>query len=199
VMLHPFMPFITEELWHSMAAPESPRKYDIIHARWPEPKAVVDEGAKAEIEWLIKLVGEVRTAKNELSIAPGAKMDAFVRDALPATLSRLSNQSATLSRLARLETITIGDAPDGGSIQLVVDEATFSLPLAGIIDLDAERARITKAIEAATKERDALAGRLNNAAFVEKAKPEAVEKARADHDEKAAEAERLSAALARLG
>jgi valyl-tRNA synthetase len=199
VMLHPFMPFITEELWHSMAAPESPRKYDIIHARWPEPMAVVDEGAKAEIEWLIKLVGEVRTAKNELSIAPGAKMDVFVRDANAETVSRLSTQSATLSRLARLETITVGDAPEGGSIQLVVDAATYSLPLAGVIDLDAERSRITKGIEAATKERDALAGRLNNAAFVEKAKPEAVEKARADHDEKAAEAERLSAALARLG
>jgi valyl-tRNA synthetase len=199
VMLHPFMPFITEELWHSMAAPESPRKYDIIHARWPEPMAVVDEGAKAEIEWLIKLVGEVRTAKNELSIAPGAKMDVFVRDANAETVLRLSTQSATLSRLARLETITVGDAPEGGSIQLVVDAATYSLPLAGVIDLDAERSRITKGIEAATKERDALAGRLNNAAFVEKAKPEAVEKARADHDEKAAEAERLSAALARLG
>ena len=71
--------------------------------------------------------------------------------------------------------------------------------LDGIIDLDAERSRITKAIEAAAKERDALAGRLSNASFVEKAKPEAVEKARADHAEKAAEAERLTAALARLG
>jgi valyl-tRNA synthetase len=68
-----------------------------------------------------------------------------------------------------------------------------------VIDLDAERSRITKALEAAGKERDALAGRLSNAAFVEKAKPEAVEKARADHAEKAAEAERLTVALARLG
>ena len=90
-------------------------------------------------------------------------------------------------------------APEGGAIQLVVDEATFVIPLAGVIDLDAERARITKAIEAATKEAKSLEGRLNNPAFVEKAKPEAVEKARADHAEKAAEAERLTAALARLG
>ncbi len=199
VMLHPFMPFITEELWHSMADPASPRAYDVIHAKWPEPEAAVDAEAKAEIEWLIKLVGEVRTAKNELGIAPGAKMGAFVRDANPATVARLANQAATLSRLARLENIILGDAPDGGSIQLVVDEATFVLPLAGIIDLDAERTRLTKGIEAAAKERDALAGRLSNAAFVERAKPEAVEKARADHAEKAAEAERLSAALARLG
>ena len=81
----------------------------------------------------------------------------------------------------------------------MVDDVTYILPVEGIIDLDAERTRITKAIEAATKERDALSGRLNNPAFVEKAKPEAVEKARADHAEKSAEAERLAAALARLG
>jgi valyl-tRNA synthetase len=84
-------------------------------------------------------------------------------------------------------------------VQVVVDEATFILPLEGVIDLAAERARLTKAIEAAAKERDALAGRLNNPSFVERAKPEAVEKARADHADKAAEAERLSAALGRLG
>jgi valyl-tRNA synthetase len=199
VMLHPFMPFVTEELWSALADPERPRKYDLIHAKWPEPKAEVDAGATAEINWLIRLVGEVRAAKNELGIAPGAKMDAFVRDASAGTSARIANQSATISRLARLETIGTGDAPDGGSIQLVVDEATFILPLAGVIDLDAERSRISKAIEAAAKERDALAGRLSNAAFVERAKPEAVEKARADHAEKAAEAERLQAALARLG
>jgi len=80
-----------------------------------------------------------------------------------------------------------------------VDEATFVLPLEGVIDLAAERTRLTKAIEAAAKERDGLAGRLNNPSFVERAKPEAVEKARADHAEKSAEAERLTAALARLG
>ncbi len=199
VMLHPFMPFVTEELWHALADPEQPRRYDLIHAKWPEPKADVDASATAEIDWLIRLVGEVRTAKNELGIAPGAKMDAFVRDASPATLERMANQKAVIARLARLENIGAGNAPEGGSIQLVVDEATFVLPLAGVIDLDAERARITKAIEAATKEAASLSGRLSNASFVEKAKPEAVEKARADHAEKAAEAERLTAALARLG
>ncbi|TSB01865.1 valine--tRNA ligase [Sphingorhabdus contaminans] len=199
VMLHPFMPFVTEELWHALADPAAPRAYDLIHARWPEPKAEVDADAKAEVEWLIRLVGEVRTAKNELGIAPGAKMDAFVRDASPATEQRIARQQSALARLARLDSVTPGDAPEGGSVQLVVDEATFVLPLAGVIDLDAERARISKAIEAATKEAASLSARLSNAAFVEKAKPEAVEKARADHAEKTAEAERLTAALARLG
>jgi valyl-tRNA synthetase len=199
VMLHPFMPFVTEELWHALADPASPRAYDLIHAQWPEPKAEVDAEAKAEVEWLIRLVGEVRTAKNELGIAPGAKMDAFVRDASHATEQRIARQQSALARLARLDSVTPGDAPEGGSVQLVVDEATFVLPLAGVIDLDAERARISKAIEAATKEAASLSARLSNTAFVEKAKPEAVEKARADHAEKTAEAERLTAALARLG
>ena len=82
---------------------------------------------------------------------------------------------------------------------MVVDEATYVLPLEDVIDLDAERVRLAKGIAAAEKERDSLAGRLNNPAFVEKAKPEAVEKARSDHAEKSLEAEQLSAALARLG
>ena len=195
VMLHPFMPFITEELWHALGD----RPYDLIHAKWPAPAATPDAEASAEIEWLIKLVSEVRTAKNELGIAPGARLNALVRDANAKTAQRLTRQQAALARLARLDNVSTDPAPDGGAIQLVVDEATFVLPLAGVIDLDAERARITKGIEAASKEAASLAGRLNNPAFVEKAKPEAVDKARADHAEKSAEVERLQAALARLG
>jgi valyl-tRNA synthetase len=196
VMLHPFMPFITEELWEAMGDRGG---HMIIHAKWPEPEAAVDGKASAEINWLISLVGEVRAAKNELGITPGAKLNAFVRDASPSTLERLDSQKATIARLARLDSVSTDPAPDGGAVQLVVDEATFVLPLAGVIDLDAERTRITKAIDAAAKEAASLSGRLNNPAFVEKAKPEAVEKARADHAEKAAEVERLTAALARLG
>ena len=195
VMLHPFMPFITEELWHALAD----RPYDLIHARWPAPGASADAAASAEIDWLIRLVSEVRTAKNELGLAPGARLNAFVRDAGPLTVERLANQQAAIARLARLDSVSTDAAPAGGAVQLVVDEATFVLPLEGVIDLAAERARITKAIEAVSKEAASLAGRLNNPAFVEKAKPEAVEKARADHAEKAAEVEKLTAALARLG
>ncbi|MEY5007747.1 MAG: valyl-tRNA synthetase [Pseudomonadota bacterium] len=195
VMLHPFMPFITEELWHALAD----RPYDLIHARWPAPGASADAAASAEIDWLIRLVSEVRTAKNELGLAPGARLNAFVRDAGPLTVERLANQQAAIARLARLDSVSTDTAPAGGAVQLVVDEATFVLPLEGVIDLAAERARITKAIEAVSKEAASLAGRLNNPAFVEKAKPEAVEKARADHAEKAAEVEKLTAALARLG
>ncbi len=195
VMLHPFMPFITEELWHAMGE----RNYDLIVAKWPEPKADLDLAAGAEINWLIQLVTEVRSAKNELGIAPGARLNAFVRDASAETLARIERQTAAIARQARLDSISNAEAPAGGAVQIVVDEATFVIPLEGIIDLDAERARISKTIEAVSKEAKSLEGRLANPAFVEKAKPEAVEKARADHAEKAAEVERLSAALARLG
>ena len=104
-----------------------------------------------------------------------------------------------MARLGRIESLTFGEAPTGGAAQIVVDEATFILPLEGVIDIAAERARLAKALAAAQKERDALGGRLSNPSFVEKAKPEAVAKAREDHGEKSAEAERLQAALDRLG
>ncbi|KQS04737.1 valine--tRNA ligase [Sphingomonas sp. Leaf357] len=195
VLLHPFMPFITEELWSKMG----PRDYDLIVAKWPMADArAIDPEAAKEVDWLIRLVTEVRAARNELGVSPGVRMPVHVRDAGADTKGRLARQSAAIARLARVD-LAGGDGPAGGAVQIVVDEATFVLPLAGVVDLDAEKARLTKGIAAAEKERDALAGRLGNASFVERAKPEAVEKARADHADKAAEAERLSAALARLG
>ncbi|MBL0925776.1 MAG: class I tRNA ligase family protein, partial [Sphingomonadaceae bacterium] len=197
VMLHPFMPFITEELWHALEDAAHPRKYDLIHAKWPEPKAEIDQEAKREVEWLTKLVGEIRTARAELNIPPSAQIPLHAVELGPDAGLRISISGKSLARLARA-IVTDGNF-EGSAAYVVSEGATYALALDGIIDLDAERTRITKAIDAATKERDALAGRLNNAAFVEKAKPEAVEKARADHAEKAAEAERLAAALARLG
>jgi valyl-tRNA synthetase len=195
VMLHPFIPFITEELWHALGE----RSSDLIVAHWPMADArAIDPAARAEVDWLIRLVSEIRAARTELNVPPGARLPLHVRDASGETVERLARQGAVLARLARVDAVA-GDAPAGGALQIVVDEATFVLPLGDVIDLDAERARLTKAIAAAEKERDALAGRLGNASFVERAKPEAVEKARADHNDKMAEAARLHAALGRLG
>jgi valyl-tRNA synthetase len=212
-MLHPFMPFITEELWHALADPAQRRKYDLIHAAWPEPNANVDELAKTEIEWVISLIKDVRAARSELNVPPSARPTMTIYEQSDMVAQYLSRNEAALMRLARVElTIWIGGrdtdviverlqnaAVQQGEIAIELEGFGANIELAGVIDLDAERSRITKAIEAATKERDALAGRLSNAAFLEKAKPEAVEKARADHAEKAAEAERLTAALKRLG
>jgi valyl-tRNA synthetase len=195
VMLHPLMPFITEELWSAMGE----RPYELIVAKWPEPKAQVERGAKAELDWLVRLVSEVRSARTELNVPPSAKLNLFAADASEETAARLDRNHVMLSRLARLESIQLSPFVGGGAAQIVVDEATFALPLEGVIDLASERERLSKGAAAAEKERDSLAHRLANPSFTERAKPEAVEKARADHDAKAAEADRLRAALKRLG
>lgn len=194
VMLHPFMPFITEELWNANARP-----YPLIVAKWPMPYArALDPEAGPEIDWLIRLVSAIRGARSELNVPPGARLALHVRDASASTRGRLERHEAALRRLARIESFDFGEA-SGGAAQVVVDEATYVLPLEGVIDIGAERSRLAKAAETAEKERDSLAARLANPSFVERAKPEAVEKARADHEEKASDAEKYRAALGRLG
>jgi valyl-tRNA synthetase len=195
VMLHPFMPFVTEELWSKMGE----RPYDLIVAQWPRPEASVDAGAKAEVEWLIALVGNVRAAKAELGIAPGARLTAHIAEPSTQTRATIERNASVIDRLARLEAIRFEPAPAGAAMQVSAGDAMLAIPLEGVIDIAAEKARLAKALATSQKERDSLAKRLENPAFVEKAKPEAIEKARADHQAHAAEAERLQAALARLG
>jgi valyl-tRNA synthetase len=207
VMLHPFMPFITEELWGSMGE----RTCGLIHAKWLSAEIpinsrtlndgtwTVDHEARDEMRWVIDTISAVRGARNEAGIAPGQRLTAYITDNAPNVGKYLAGSKLLLSRVGRIDVTYPGAAPAGAAIRVAIPLGTMVIPLEGTIDLDAERARITNAITAITKERDALAGRLNNPAFVEKAKPEAVEKARADHAEKSAEVERLQAALARLG
>ncbi|HMO75511.1 MAG TPA: valine--tRNA ligase [Sphingopyxis sp.] len=227
VMLHPFMPFITEELWTGLG---DRANYPLITAKWPEPQAERDAEASESVDWLIKLITEIRSARSEMNIPPAAKTEIVVHndhaiDGLQVkSVPRLDIESAmrgwskVLLRMARISSVHFalsGAAFDTENeeaidrtqysfegkraIQVVANDVTFSIPVEGLVDFEAEKVRLAKALEAATKERDGLAGRLNNPSFVERAKPEAVEKARADHAAKAAEADRLSAALARLG
>ena len=196
VMLHPFMPFITEELWHAQGDRGS---CDLITAKWPQPDAHVDAAAKAEIDWLIALTSGLRGAKNELGIAPGAKLNAYLESPSDTAKTVIAGSEAAIERLARLSSIAFEAAPSGAAMQLGVGNDIFVIPLEGVLDIEAEKARLTKALEASQKEAKSLEGRLNNANFVERAKPEAVEKARADHAHHAAEVERLTTALERLG
>ncbi|MEC8714093.1 MAG: valine--tRNA ligase [Pseudomonadota bacterium] len=196
VMLHPFMPFITEELWSKQGERAN---HPLITASWVDPQAEVDPAAKAEIDWLIALTGAVRTAKNELGIAPGAKLEAFCPAPGELAKSVVEANAAAIERLARLTPIHFAEAPDGAAMQVAAGEDAFVIPLEGIIDIAAEKARLEKALEASAKEAKSLEGRLSNANFVERAKPEAVEKARGDHAHHTAEVARLEAALARLG
>ncbi|OHT19040.1 valine--tRNA ligase [Edaphosphingomonas haloaromaticamans] len=229
VMLHPFMPFITEELWHALGE----RPYDLILAKWPMADArALDPAAQKEIDWLIRLVSEVRAARSELNVPPGARTELLVlthattdaghlHSGVPSLdlRDKVSRNRQALYRLARIDTVTFFnsgtrfDLQTGASrdrtsddtaatspgLQLVVDQVTYMLPLEGVIDLAAEKARLAKAIAAAEKERDSLTKRLESPGFAEKAKPEAVAKARTDHAERSAEVERLGAALKRLG
>jgi valyl-tRNA synthetase len=196
VMLHPFMPFVTEELWSKLG--ERPH-YPLITASWPAPEAAVDGEAKREVEWIIALVGNLRTAKNELGIAPGAKLEAYLPVPSPATRAIIESNAGAIDRLARLSAIRFESAPAGAAMQIGAGDAELIVPLEGVVDIAAEKARLAKALEVSAKEAKSLEGRLSNPSFVEKAKPEAVEKARADHAMHKAEAERLAAALARLG
>jgi valyl-tRNA synthetase len=195
VMLHPLMPFITEELWHAMGG----REYDLIVAKWPAPDALLDADAAAQVGVLIDIVAQVRNLRSELTIPWSAALVPHVVGGDAATMQRFADNQPTLARIAKLEPAVATDAVLTGSAQIVVDGVTVAFPLGDAIDLSAERSRLEKAIAAAAKDRDSLAVRLANPAFAERAKPEAVEKARADHDARAAEAERLGAALARLG
>ncbi|MEO5937915.1 MAG: valine--tRNA ligase [Sphingomonas sp.] len=196
VMLHPFMPFVTEELWSKLGE----REYDLIVAKWPMADArAIDPEAGREIDWLIRLVSEVRSSRTELNVPPGQRLLAYSEEGDATFNRRMADNDEAITRLARVSWQPVEGERTGPCLRVPLEGGTLVMPLEGVIDLDAERARLSKGIEAAAKERDGLAGRLNNASFVERAKPEAVEKARADHAEKSAEADRLSAALARLG
>ncbi|MEL7320069.1 MAG: valine--tRNA ligase, partial [Pseudomonadota bacterium] len=195
VMLHPFMPFITEELWHA----QGERSYDLITASWPNPRAEVSKEATDAIDWVIELTTNVRSAKNELGIAPGAKLAGYLPEASDLATSTIERSSAAIERLARLIPVTVGEAPTGPAMQVTAMSDVFVIPLEGIVDIDAEKTRLEKALTASEKEAKSLDGRLSNANFVERAKAEAVEKAKADFAHHSAEIERLKAALQRLG
>ncbi|WP_205481468.1 valine--tRNA ligase [Sphingomonas arenae] len=220
VMLHPFMPFVTEELWHAMGE----RPYDLIVAKWPEPdirphpqqaefneamaevapdhafgERHLDVAMKWFVETTIEIIKSVRAIRTELNISWTMKLTPVIVGEWRPDLMELLEEDAAFERLAKLNSPEQADEVPPNSAQVVVAGATIAFPLEGVIDLDAERARLLKAIAAVEKDRDSLAARLGNPSFTERAKAEAVEKARADHAARAAEAERLSAALARLG
>ena len=212
VMLHPFMPFVTEELWHSMGE----RKRELIVAKWPEPGVAVDAEAKREVETTIDFVRNVRSLRTEYNVPPGATVSFYELGvgATPILFDGLIRPAVEKMARVRQQTHSFwggGTTPQDNQawvdnaeveqkgIQFAMRGREFALLLEDHIDVLAERQRLGNAKTVSEKERDALAKRLANPAFVEKAKPEAIAKARADHAHHAAEAERLAAALARLG
>ncbi len=199
-LLHPFMPFVTEELWDKLRNESPiPETKDLIISGWPDASALpMDKAAADEMNWVIRLVSEIRSVRAEMNIPVAAKMDAKLVGAHTETQARLATHAELINRLARLNSIDFADQPPPGAVQLIIDEATVALPLAGIIDIAAERARLGKEIQKSEAEIKKVDSKLANGAFVAKAPPHVIEEQhtrRADH---AQTRDKLAAALERL-
>ncbi|MEZ2130569.1 MULTISPECIES: valine--tRNA ligase [unclassified Sinorhizobium] len=180
-LLHPFMPFMTEELWAHTAGEGMSRNQLLCHAAWPAP-SYADNAAADEINWLIDLVSGIRSVRAEMNVPPAATAPLVVVGANSLTRERLLRHDAAIRRLARVEEISLASAAPKGSAQIVVSEATVCLPLGNLIDLAAEKARLEKSIAKADAEMARISGKLANEKFVANANPDVV----------AAERERLS-------
>ncbi|GEQ98248.1 valine--tRNA ligase [Iodidimonas gelatinilytica] len=198
VLLHPFMPFITEELWHALFEGD---RADLIEARWPVVRAdAVDAEADAELTWIVDLISATRSARSEANIPAGAKVSVLVQETREERLSWLARNGDLILRLGRLASITPTEhLPNKGAVQFVMDGASFAIPLEGVIDLGEERARLDKAIAKTEKEINALSGRLSNEKFVANAPDEVVAEARNRLEQESDQLEKLKAAKARLG
>jgi valyl-tRNA synthetase len=194
-LLHPVMPFITEELWDKLG--HRSRHGMLIGQPWPAP-AASDAASDAEMNWLVTLISDIRSARSELNVPAAAKLKLLVIGANEATQQRLDTHRAAIERLARVEGIETAAAAPKASLQIVVGEATYALPLGEVIDLKAESARLQKEITKLADEVAKIDAKLGNANFVARAPEEVVEEQR----ERRAQAEqtraRLSAALKRL-
>jgi valyl-tRNA synthetase len=196
-LLHPAMPFVTEELWHRFGYGA---EGSLIRSAWPEPAAVAEaEAARAELDWVVSLIGEVRGARAEMNVPPSVTVPLLLQGASGETLARAGRWIEAIRRLARATEVKPleGTAPKGVA-QIVVGEATVMLPLADVIDLGAERARLAKARSAAEGEKRKIEAKLGNADFVARAKEEVVEENRERLAAAEAEIARLDAALARI-
>jgi valyl-tRNA synthetase len=196
-LLHPFMPFMTEELWAHTAGEGVSRDTLLCHADWPTPE-FSDENSAADINWLIDLVTGIRSARSEMNVPPGATAPLVVVGANGVTQERLIRHDAAIKRLARVEAISVADVAPKGAAQIIVGEATACLPLGALIDLSAEKARIEKAIAKVDQELGRIAGKLGNEKFVANANPEVVAAERERQQELEVQKASLLTALSRV-
>jgi len=191
-MLHPFMPFVTEEVWRFL--PKSPRhEKSLVVAKWPSPHLPVDHRAISQFESLQALVRSIRNARAEYNVEPGKRITAIVRIQDPVLLKALESEKSVIVSLAKLDPASLQllpalDAEPEQSVQLIVQEGLWAfLPLSGMVDMDKERARLGKQRSKIEAELEGLLKRLNSRGFAEKAPRdvvEAVQKNVADAEEK---------------
>ncbi len=196
ILLHPIMPFITEELWQTTAK----REKMLIHADWPTYRLAdhLDEAADRELNWVITLIENIRSARAQMHVPAGLKVPLLMADIDAAGQAAWARNETMIKRLARVESLDkVGTFPKG-TASIPAPGATFGLPLEGLIDIDAEKARLQKSLDKLNKEIGGLNGRLNNPKFAASAPEDVVAEARQNLAERQSEADQLQAALDRL-
>ena len=192
-MGHPFMPFLTEAMWEARGE----GRQLLALTPWPQ-LTFEDDAAATEINWVIDFITAVRSVRSEMNVPAGAMVNLAVSGAKFATAGRLQTHDVLIRRLARVERIDLAGAPVQGAVQIVVGEATVSMPLAGIIDMDAERARLEKERARTMQDIGKIEAKLANEQFMAKAKEEVIEEQRQRLADASALRDKLDAALARL-
>jgi len=196
-LLHPMMPFMTEELWAETAAEGKPRDTLLCHAAWPTPD-FEDADAAADINWLIDLVSGIRSVRSEMNVPPSAIAPLVFVGANAETKQRLARHEAAIKRLSRVGEISHDDHAPAASAQFVIGEATACLPLGTLIDLDAEATRLRKELAKTTEEIARLHKKLSNEKFVANAPEEVVAAEREKLEEYREAQAKLDTALSRV-
>jgi valyl-tRNA synthetase len=198
VMLHPMMPFVTEELWAETGKFGPARDSMLITTEWPDLTGLEDADADAELAWLIDVISNIRSVRAEMNVPASAKLQLVVTGAGEQTLGRLVAGTSLISRLARLEEISPRNEVPGESAQFVVGDATFALPLAGVINIAAEKTRLEKEVAKLDAEIAQVDKKLGNEQFVSKAPEEVIEEQKSRREAAAERREKILEALKRL-
>lgn len=197
-LLHPFMPFMTEELWQRLGEHGRSRDTMLINAEWPTYDGLVDEAASQEISWLIKLISDIRSARSEMNVPAGAKMPLVMVSANEKTTEWTNRHENTIKHMARLEDISFGTEVPEGSVQVVMGEAIAALSLKGVIDVQAEVARLNKELGKVSGEIKKLSGKLSNEQFLSKAPENVIVEQKRRLEEETETKDQLEAALERM-
>jgi valyl-tRNA synthetase len=198
MLLHPFMPFITEELWQRIGEEAGGRETMLVLTEWPELSGLQNKTADEEMAWIIDLISEIRSIRSEMNLPPSAKIPLVIAGAGALLKTRLSNHEETVSRLARLDSIAFEKSPPKGAVQIVMKDCVLALPIAGVVDLSAETERLRKEIGKIQEEIGKLDRKFADEQFMSRAPEHVVEENRERLQEASATEKRLNAALKRI-
>jgi valyl-tRNA synthetase len=197
-LLHPFMPFITEELWTVTAEGGVARDGLLTLAPWPLLEGFEDEAAESEIGWVVDVITAIRSVRTEMNIAPAMQIPLVLAGVAVEIHERSQRWSDVIKRMAKIADISIADVPPPGAVQLLVRGDNVALPLKGIIDLAAEKARLEKEKAKAEADINRIDAKLGNPDFIARAPEEVVEADREKREEAVARRAKILEALERL-